>query len=344
LAVDEPKLAVCKLRNSLCQVVYAALSPIAGILRQGFDVALSLCDTRAMNALFGSLKLVDVSGTLIIAVIVLLMGLGVVASIAARARYAAIMHDLKADAQPGCVFKFNVLARAVGDVEQAIRRLPVGASAENINVQAIVERAMQLDLRGLLMTERFIKVNAGLLITLGLVGTFYGLTASIGKLVNIVSSDFSPQADVAEPLTRGLTDALSGMSVAFTTSLAGICAAILMTLLGVFVSVPERRAAFTLKLALHLDRMVSDWEASRPAQGMDATLQVAAQLDQAVQVLQQTVVRFEGALSQFADNTRDFHEFNAHLKDNIQRMSLSFADLTGALKNQPPRTRPGVGK
>lgn len=296
-----------------------------------------------MSALSGSLGLVDASGTLIIGVIVLLLIAGVATTFVARARYEAILRDLR---QPGASgqFRFGVLNRAAGDVELLIRRLPTGASADNINVQAIVERAMQFELRGLLMGERLIKANAGLLIILGLVGTFYGLTRSIGKLVNIVSSDFSPQADVAEPLTRGLTDALSGMSVAFTTSLAGIVAAILMTLLSVFASVPERRAAFTTQLELFLDRMVADWEAAQPARGVDATLEATTKLDHAVQTLEQSVMRFEQALSRFAENTRDFHEFNLHLKDNIQRMSVSFADLTGALENRTPRTRPGVGK
>jgi hypothetical protein len=254
-----------------------------------------------------------------------------------------MMKDLKADSTAGSAFRFSVLGRATGDVELAIRRLPVGGSAESVNVQAIVERAMQLELRGLLMGERLVRANAGLLITLGLVGTFYGLTRSIGKLVSIVSSDFSPQVDVAEPLTRGLTDALSGMSVAFTTSLAGIIAAILMTLLGVFASLPERRAAFTIQLELHLDRMVADWEASQPAQGSEATLQATAQFDRAVQALEGSIVRFEGALSHFAQNTRDLHEFNALLMDNLQRLSVSFADVAGALKNQAPPRR-GAGK
>ncbi len=297
-----------------------------------------------MSALPSSLQLVDVSGTLIIAVITLLLVLGVVTTLVARGRYAAMIKDLKTDSSAGSAFRFSVLGRATGDVEMAIRRLPVGGNAETINVQAIVERAMQLELRGLLMGERLVRANAGLLITLGLVGTFYGLTRSIGKLVSIVSSDFSPQADVAEPLTRGLTDALSGMSVAFTTSLAGITAAILMTLLGVFASLPERRAAFTIQLELYLDRLVADWEASQPAKGSEATLQATEQFDRAVNALEGSIVRFEGALNRFAENTRDFHEFNAHLKDNIARMSVSFADVAGALKNQPPRTRPGVGK
>jgi hypothetical protein len=134
------------------------------------------------------------------------------------------------------------------------------------------------------------------------------------------------------------------MSVAFTTSLAGILAAILVTLLGVFASVAERRAGFTIALELHLDRMVADWEAKQPALGSEATLQATAQFDRAVQALQASVGRFEGALARFADNSREFHEFNAHLKDNIQRMSVSFADVAGALKTQASATRGGGGR
>ena len=44
------------------------------------------------------------------------------------------------------------------------------------------------------------------------------------------------------------------------------------------------------------------------------------------------MAQFENALETFATNTRDFQEFNLHLKDNVQRMSLGFGDLTEALK------------
>lgn len=287
-----------------------------------------------MSSLLQSLQLVDLSGTAIIVVITLLLVLGVVTSLFQRARYAAMTKEVLSDPGPGGVYDFRVLNRAVADVERTLARLPKGGRSDGVNVPAIIERAMQLELSGMLMGERLIKANAGLLITLGLVGTFYGLTRSIGKLVGIVSSDFSPQADVAEPLTRGLTDALGGMSVAFTTSLAGILAAILVTLLGVFANVAERRAAFMIQLELHLDRLVAAWEAEQPVKGAEATLQATEQFDDAVRALETTIGRFEGALAQFADNSRDFHEFNVHLKDNIQRMSLSFADVAGALKSK----------
>jgi len=54
---------------------------------------------------------------------------------------------------------------------------------------------------------------------------------------------------------------------------------------------------------------------------------------QSVAQLDGTVTRFESALETFATTTRDFREFNLHLKDNVQRMSLSFADLSEVLKS-----------
>jgi hypothetical protein len=285
-----------------------------------------------MSSLISSLQLVDLSGAAIIVVITVLLLLGMVTTFTARARYGAMVKDIRADPAPDTGYRFQVLNRASADLERELSRLPRGGRVESINVQGIVEHAMQLELRGLLMGERLIKANAGLLITLGLTGTFYGLTRSIGKLVHLVSSDFSLQADVAEPLTRGLTDALGGMSVAFTTSLAGILAAILVTLLGVFANVAERRAGFTIALELRLDRRVAEWEAEQPSLGAEATLLATERFDKAVHALETTIGRFEGALARFADNSREFHEFNAHLKDNIQRMSLSFADVAGALR------------
>jgi hypothetical protein len=49
--------------------------------------------------------------------------------------------------------------------------------------------------------------------------------------------------------------------------------------------------------------------------------------------LQGVVGNFETALANFSSTTRDFREFNLHLKDNVQRMSLSFSDLSTTLNN-----------
>jgi ABC-type transporter Mla subunit MlaD len=69
--------------------------------------------------------------------------------------------------------------------------------------------------------------------------------------------------------------------------------------------------------------------------GQNAQLQaVVAEFGAATEQLHATVANFEAALRAFAGTTRDFREFNLHLKDNVQRMSLSFGDLSETLKEQ----------
>jgi biopolymer transport protein ExbB/TolQ len=71
----------------------------------------------------------------------------------------------------------------------------------------------------------------GVLILLGLLGTFWGLTqtvGSIGRSLNGLSFDGSISSDVFQQLKNGIQSPLSGMGVAFSTSIFGlICSMIL---------------------------------------------------------------------------------------------------------------------
>jgi hypothetical protein len=66
----------------------------------------------------------------------------------------------------------------------------------------------------LLLAERFVRAATGLVIILGLLGTFYGLTSSIGRLVQLVAGDTGGVSDITQGVTTELTQALSGMAVA----------------------------------------------------------------------------------------------------------------------------------
>lgn len=303
------------------------------------------------DGLFESLSLVDVSGYVIITAIVAFLITGVVVTFALRARYAALERDLKRHAGASPAFDSPVLNRIVYKAREVQRLHP-----RDVNTQAIIDQGFQSELRWMLVGERFVKSSTGLMIILGLVGTFYGLTLSIGKLVTLVSGDIGDAAEITESLTRGLTEALSGMSVAFSTSLFGILAAIVMTLLGVFASVPDRRTAVMVQIEAYIDNVLlnalratgGDAEGAgrdaRPASGRPIASadfdQMVAGFGEAVAQLQGTVAHFENALQSFSTTTRDFREFNLHLKDNVQRMSLSFGDLSETLKEQTRALRP----
>jgi hypothetical protein len=61
---------------------------------------------------------------------------------------------------------------------------------------------------------------------------------------------------------------------------------------------------------------------------------IVAQFGSSVAALGEAVDHFESALETFSTTTRDFREFNLHLKDNVQRMSLAFGDFSETLKSQ----------
>jgi hypothetical protein len=300
-----------------------------------------------LNSFFASLSLLNVSGVLILVAIAGLFVSGVAVTLMVRGRWAAIERDLRRNGDASANFQSAVLTAIARDAIDAQR------GASEVNTQAIVEQHVQSDLHRLLVGERYVKATTGLLIIHGLVGTFYGLTMSIGKLVALVSGDVAESAEVTQALTRGLTDALSGMSVAFSSSLFGILAAILMTLLGVFLSVGDRRTSVMVQIEAYLDNVllarsqiaepaIAAAASSRSGGARDARLEQAlVGFGQSIDRLDGVVAQFESALANFATTTRDFREFNHHLKDNVQRMSLSFSDLAEALKQEARRPRDG---
>jgi hypothetical protein len=287
-----------------------------------------------MKEIIDSLGMVGASGQLIILAILAILAITVVATFVIRARYASIERDLAR----------HIPEREIGNavLDRIVReaRAARAGGAHDVNVQVIVEHAFQSELGGLLLLERFVRAATGLVIILGLVGTFYGLSLSIGKLVNLVAAD-SPASsgDMTETLTRSLTNALGGMSVAFTASLFGIATAVVLTLLGVFFNVSDRRTALMVQIEAYVDRLLA--AVGGPAPGVAGSVRVDGRFEQlvvgfgaSVAQLASAVDQFDAALTTFAGTTRDFREFNLHLKDNVQRMSLSFGDFSEALKAQ----------
>ena len=243
------------------------------------------------------LSLVDTTGRVILATTVVSLVAGIVGHAFLRARYAGLERDLErnaTEARPR--FAYPVLERVVREAEEAARR------GGERNTQAIIEERFQADLGSLLLVERFVRAATGLVIILGLLGTFYGLTLSIGKLVALVSADSSATADVSQAVTHGLTQALAGMAVAFSNSLVGIVSAVVLTVVGVVSNVTDRRTALMVQLETYLDRVA-------PALAVEARDAASvAGFGDSVARLDETVARFESALRAFAARTKDLEQ------------------------------------
>jgi methyl-accepting chemotaxis protein len=289
------------------------------------------------NSILDALSLVGPGGALIIAATVLSLLLGVGANLVLRARYAGLAAELLQKADPRAPFVHPVLNRIVREAREARAHSP------EVPTQAIVEDCFQSELRSHLLAERFVRAATGLVIILGLLGTFYGLTSAIGQLVGLVTGEGDVSADMGASITQGLTQSLSGMSVAFSNSLFGIFAAVVLTVLNVFSNVTDLRTAVMIRIENHVDRLLARESATVDgvlagggvAVGRTEPLErIVSSFSASVGRLESAVADFDTALQRFATNTRDFSEFNRHLKDNVQRMSLSFGDFSEALKTE----------
>lgn len=254
--------------------------------------------------IFDGFNQIDTMGRSILATTLAALLLGIVAHLFLRSRYASLRRDLQSGEASGARFSHPVLNDIVRDADQAARR------SKDVNAQAIIDERLHADLPILLLAERFVRAATGLVIVLGLLGTFYGLTLSVGRLVHLVAGSADQASDVAEMVTTGLTRALTGMAVAFSNSLLGILSAVILTIVGVFSNVTERRNVLALEIETFIDRRL----AAHPAEGDPRALEGAiAQLGAAVVRLDSAAQRLDSALQALAAGTRDFKEFTVQI-------------------------------
>ncbi|MBN2577214.1 MAG: MotA/TolQ/ExbB proton channel family protein [Deltaproteobacteria bacterium] len=274
------------------------------------------------DTILAGISLIDATGLTILGMTLSTLVLGLCANLWLRGRYAVLERDLGGADGVEQDFRHRVLRNILREADEAARR------PGEPNFQAIIEERFHKDLRPMLLAERFVRGATGLAIILGLLGTFYGLTLSIGRIVELVAGEAGATADITQGVSQGLSHALSGMAVAFSNSLVGVLSAVILTVVGMLWNVSDRRNAVMVQIETYLDRMLPKAGAGTGVAHSPAGLEGAmARLDAAV-------ARFESALHRFASTTGEFHDFNAHLKDNVQRLSLAFGDMSTTLKEQ----------
>lgn len=227
-----------------------------------------------------------------------------------------------------------------------------------VNTYAIVEGNMSRHWGYILLAERFQKTAVSLMIILGLLGTFFGLTLAVGELVNILGGDLANVEEVIDNMILSV----NGMAVAFQTSLFGIGGSVALTVIRMFFSVEQKREDIAIYVEDYLDNTIAKAFAEEKFNEYDKLVHamenvfkefgtqisvtftdvVKASTDridnstEAIEMLtgglKEAVSKFEGSMDTFSDNTRDLGEFNYHLRENIQRMSLSFSDFTTSLE------------
>ena len=232
-----------------------------------------------------------------------------------------------------------------------------------VNTPAIISDAIARRLGGLLLCERFLNNAVSLFVTLGLFGTFLGLSLSVSSLTELIGySNTNEWLSVLDSVGGGLMSALGGMGVAFYTSLAGAAASILLTVLRTVFSPAAQRERMETRLELWLDTEVAPGlytEAAADdatmiqrliqamnsaAAGVNKSLKSAAEsyinamqtagkaLVQAGNENKAAMERFDGTVERFNNGVHDFSEVDYNLRGSVERMDLAVRDLGNALR------------
>ena len=109
---------------------------------------------------------------------------------------------------------------------------------KNINTEALIDEKIPT-------MENYMKYIISTVIVLGLLGTFIGLTGSIGSIHKVIDKIIVEGGNIDEFL-NGISIPLSSMSTAFFTSITGILSSILLRAIAIATYVPYREKYYSL--------------------------------------------------------------------------------------------------
>ena len=268
--------------------------------------------------------------------------------------------------------RYSRLSSLVGNLnrDNSFLRFVVNSYADaykrqgkDVNTPAVVANGVSSRLGGSLLCERFLNNAVSLFVTLGLFGTFLGLSLSVTSLTEMIGySNTSEWLSVLDSVGGGLMSALSGMGVAFYTSLVGVACSIVLTILRSIFSVQNARDKLETRLELWLDHEVAptlpteapkdDAELvhqmvlalNKTSDELDRTLKAAtAEMDRtlkgatdelktAIAASRTPIAAMNKTVESFNTGVRDFSEFNYNLRGTVERMDVAVRDLVAGLR------------
>ena len=283
------------------------------------------------------------SGIIVIAAIAILFVLAVLLLFYTWGRYKGLAGMVK-----GGLDRDNGFLRfTVNDFADAYKKY-----GQDVNTPAIISNAVSTKLSGLLLCERFLANAVSLFVTLGLFGTFLGLSHSVSSLTELISySNTSEWLSVLDSVGGGLMSALSGMGVAFYTSLVGVACSIVLTLLRSIFSPQAERETLEARLELWLDHTVAPTlPTERAKDESEMVQQMVHALDSASKTMERAlqnatgdlktaidssrapITSFNKTVDSFNGGVRDFSEFNYNLRGTVERLDVTVRDLVSGLR------------
>ena len=294
------------------------------------------------------------SGVIVIAVIAALFALSIILLFYVRIRYRLLESGASGAGEASRGFRGALLEEYTAAYKQY---------GQDVNTPAIIADVVSRRLGGLLLFERFLNNAVSLFVTLGLFGTFLGLSMSVSSLTELIGySNTEEWLSVLDSVGGGLMSALSGMGVAFYTSLAGAGCSILLTILRTVLAPQAARERLETRLELWLDTEIAPTLSTDAAKGdsdlvrrmIDALNETAAEIRSALRLSadsyaastkiasdafarsideqKEHLKNFDKSLEKFNDGVHDFSEVDYNLRGSVERMDLAVRDLSAAMR------------
>ena len=283
------------------------------------------------------------AGLVVMIIIGLLFILAVLLLFHVYLRYKLLAGKAKGDPEKVRGFRAAVLAEYTNAYQKY---------GQDTNTPAIITETIGNRLGGLLFCERFLNNAVSLFVTLGLFGTFLGLSISVASLTELLRySSGEDWLSVMDSVGGGLLSALSGMGVAFYTSLVGAGCSILLTILKTIFNPQAAREQMETRMELWLDTEVAPALYTEAAKNdadlvrrMIAALKSASDdfgaaakgaslaLAQAAKENRDALAGWDKSLEKFNEGVHDFAEVDYNLRGSVERMDLAVRDLAGAMR------------
>ena len=194
-------------------------------------------------------------------------------------------------------------------------------SFKSSSIEKIIER-VDLSLISLRETSRYL---VGLLIFLGLLGTFWGLLKTIGSVGDVIGGlgiDDTNVAGFFNSLKEGLNAPLSGMSIAFSSSLLGLAGSLILGFVDLNLGQAQNKFTQTLEKTLQ-NNSTPDFiktGSSDPAT-LIAIQKLYDNLDSLVFLLKETSQNQSQIFSYMKSLTDQMKELNSSSKDQEKKIS-----------------------
>ena len=142
----------------------------------------------------------------------------------------------------------------------------------------------------------------------------------------------------------GLLSALSGMGVAFYTSLFGVACSIILTILRSIFNPESIRLGLENEMELWLDHRTAPRLSSNQVKGDSELVQqlangmnnaadaMSTSLAESTEALLKTMDGFNATVESFNQGVRDFSEFDYNLRGTVERLDLAVRELSGAIR------------